>query len=146
MYYYRHIAQETSRQYFYPNHQLKQEQSWKLGKLLNVTAFYSIKGEELNPGTLMDGTGTYLEYYPEGEIKLKAELVRGIMENSYKGYHLDYRLSFEGSMKNGEKYGIWTYYHFNGVQESTGEYQKGNKIGEWRYFNRVGRLINLVKY
>ena len=31
--------------FFYPNDQLKQEQTWRQGKLLEVSDYYSIKGE-----------------------------------------------------------------------------------------------------
>jgi len=41
--------------FFYPNDQLKQEQSWKNGRLQNVSRFYSIKGEELDAGSLLNG-------------------------------------------------------------------------------------------
>ena len=58
--------------FFYPNDQLKQEQTWRQGKLLEVSDYYSIKGELLFKGNLKNGNGNYFEYYPEGEIKLKA--------------------------------------------------------------------------
>ena len=132
--------------FFYPNDQLKQEQQWSMGNLIETSDFYSIKGESLFKGTLSNENGTYFEYYPEGEIKLEATLKNGLFNDKYKGYHINKAIAFQGQMNAGLRQGVWSFYHYNGALESSGTYLNSEKIGTWRYYSKLGRLLNVSSY
>lgn len=54
--------------YYYDNGQLKKEQVWKKGKLMEVTTYFDENGKPLDRGTLKSGSGTVKEYEPDGKF------------------------------------------------------------------------------
>ena len=131
---------------FYTNDQLQQEQTWKRGKLMETSDFYSIKGEALESGTLKNGTGTYFEYYPEGELYISANLVNGLFHGAYTIYYATGIRQASGQMKNGLQEGEWTYWHTNENPESRGSFTKGEKAGYWSYYTARGRLREKINH
>ena len=126
--------------------QIKQEQTWRQGKLLEVSDYYSIMGKFLFKGSLKNGNGSYFEYHPEGEIKLKASLQNGLFSELYKGYHINNKLAFEGKMVLGLRQGLWSFYQLNGNISATGYYIDSEKLGQWKEYSKRGRLLKTIKY
>lgn len=131
---------------FYTNDQLQQEQTWKRGKLMETSEFYSIKGEAMESGTLTNGTGTYFEYYPEGELYISANLVNGLFHGEYTIYYTTGVRQASGEMKYGIQEGKWTYWHPNQKPESTGNFFEGEKVGYWSYYTGRGRLRERINH
>lgn len=131
---------------FYTNDQLQQEQTWKRGKLQETSEFYSIKGEALEAGTLKNGTGTYFEYYPEGELYISAKIVNGLFHGEYTIYYATGTRQASGQMAYGLQEGEWTYWHTNEKPESTGSFVEGEKVGYWNYYSGRGRLREKINH
>ena len=131
---------------FYSNDQLQQEQSWSRGRLMEVSEFYTIKGEELESGTLKGGDGSYFEYYPEGELYIAANLSGGLFEGEYTIYYTSGTKQARGDMSLGLQHGNWIYWHNNGKVESTGEFRNGEKVGRWKYYSGRGRLRDTIDH
>jgi antitoxin component YwqK of YwqJK toxin-antitoxin module len=72
---------------------------------------------------------------------LQAKLKNGRFHDNYVGYHLNNKIAFNGSMRDGLKDGYWTYYYTNGSKESAGKYQNNKKVGLWKKYAKSGRVI-----
>ncbi|MDW3193916.1 MAG: hypothetical protein R8G66_16200 [Cytophagales bacterium] len=131
---------------FYTNDQLQQEQTWKNGSLMETSEFYSIKGEALEAGTLKEGSGTYFEYYPEGELYISANLVDGLFHGEYTIYYSTGNRQAQGQMAYGLQEGEWTYWHTNDKPESNGSFSQGEKVGYWNYYNGRGKLREKINH
>lgn len=131
---------------FYTNDQLQQEQTWEQGKLMETSDFYSIKGEALEPGTLENGTGTYFEYYPEGELYISSNVLNGLFHGDYSIYYTSGTRQANGQMKYGLQEGEWTYWHANEKPESSGSFYEGEKVGVWNYYSGRGRLREKINH
>ncbi len=131
---------------FYTNDQLQQEQTWNRGKLMETSDFYSIKGEALEAGTLKNGTGTYFEYYPEGELYISANVQNGLFHGDYTIYYASGVRQTTGKMKFGLQNGEWTYWHPNEKPESSGKFLEGEKVGYWNYYSGRGRLREKINH
>jgi len=132
--------------YFYTNRQLKQEEYWNDGKLMNIAEFFSVAGDTLPRGTLKDGNGLRLLYSESGVLDAEENYKDGVPNGDWKFYHQNGTLASQGKIVEGEKDGKWTYYHSNGQKESEGEYKSGIQVGSWYIYNRRGRVVDNITF
>jgi len=85
-----------------------------------VFYFTEINGFLLYKGEPFDGKT--LEYYPNGQLKVKA------------------------SYKKGQKHGMYVSHFENGKEKERGEFFYGNKSGEWKGFFENGNIKNQYFY
>ena len=73
---------EGATSHFFINQQLHRKVEYKNGKVFNIVAFYDLKGNKINHGTLKNGYGTLKIYDLEtGDLKEVATYEDGIPEN-----------------------------------------------------------------
>jgi uncharacterized protein YdhG (YjbR/CyaY superfamily) len=52
----------------------------------------------------------------------------------------------EGSMKDGQLHGAWTWYRQDGTRMRTGKFAAGEQVGTWQTWDRDGRLVTSTTY
>lgn len=81
-------------------------------------------GRSIDGGTLKDGTGTYLRYFPDSmqtgafNFGILATYKDGILDGPYKLYNTDGQLIFTGQFVDGHKTGYWRQYNASGFVDS----------------------------
>ena len=63
--------------------------------------------------------GEYVEYYLDGQIKMKANYVAGNMEGTAIWYFADGKINIIGAYQHAVKHGKWTYYNADGTVKGT---------------------------
>lgn len=98
---------------------IHQEETFKDGILMKISAFTSISGEILDAGSLVNGDGRRVMYDGEGN-----------------------RLE-KGRYANGLRTGTWfTYFPQTTLVASSGTYVAGKKRGTWKQFDFQGQLVS----
>lgn len=81
-------------------------------------------GRPIDGGTLKDGTGTYLRYFPDSmagdqfNFGILATYQNGILAGPYRSYNSDGELVFTGQCVDGQKDGYWRRYNKTGLIDS----------------------------
>ena len=52
----------------------------------------------------------------------------------------------QGSIKNGDREGLWVWYHMNGQLKTKGNFKNGDLDGVWEWYFGDGRLLNKENY
>jgi antitoxin component YwqK of YwqJK toxin-antitoxin module len=121
-----------------------QEEEWKMGKLINVSDYVSIRGDTLSAGTLKNGSGLKIDYYPSGALNIECEFSEGVPNGNWTYYYDNGKVAEEGKFKDGLREGSWRYYYSNGKIESSGNYEKDKKISIWIYYSRRGDILDKI--
>ncbi|CAN0343794.1 unnamed protein product, partial [Chrysoparadoxa australica] len=125
---------------------LKQEQRWSAGKLMNVTPFYTIRGEKKDPGTIKNGNGTLITYMADGKVDTNQTYVNGLLQGEYTAYFPSGAIKESGRYTQNQREGTWKQFHENGRLASEGKYIGGEMSGKWSYYNPRGRLISVINH
>jgi antitoxin component YwqK of YwqJK toxin-antitoxin module len=104
------------------NGEVKQEEIYNLGRLINVSEFKLLDGKIITNSTFIDGEGELIDYYDNGNIFSKSN-------------YLDGRLD-----------GIFVEFHSNGKISQRGRYRNDERVGSWFQYNRRGTLIKEKSY
>ena len=131
---------------FYENEQLQMEQMWKLGALMEVSPFYTSKGEELDAGTLTNGNGQLYMYYEDGTIQLNETYRNGRLNGKSMYYYEDGTLQVTGEYINNQRTGTWQEFSDRGRLIAEGMYKLDEKVGTWKYYNTRGKLVDTEEY
>ncbi|MFY0672615.1 MAG: hypothetical protein JXQ87_04395 [Bacteroidia bacterium] len=117
---------------YHNNGQLKEELSFYKNILLAVGKTYSADGQELKHGNFLNGKGTVIRYYDDGNIKSEASYKSGKKQGIAKFYHSNNQLKATGMFANGAKIGIWKYFDDNGSELESKEYRGNIEDNEFR--------------
>ncbi len=98
------------------------EETYKNGKLMKLSDFTDDDGDKHSSGTLTNGEGIKIGYYPDGT-----------------------KFS-EGPYKKGLPNGKWTFFDERGRKLSAGELINGLKDGGWNIYAKNGKFIRIEMY
>lgn len=84
-------------------------------------------------------TGTFYEFWINGNNRTKGELKNGIFEGDFVFYFENGNIKETGKMTDGNKSGIWKKYYDNGAIECEGEYIDGKYNGKWIFWYESGK-------
>ena len=127
---------------------------------------YRFASETIRPGIInYKGTpfsGTFIDYYKNGQLKSEGKYNEGKAEGLWKFYHNnsqlksekgtgkvyfdDLNLSYEGEFNNGKKVGLWKGDHENGQLKSEGNYKENEKEGLWTEYWKNGQIDRKKNY
>ena len=127
---------------FYENGTLRGEGVFRKGRPVGVWHYYYSNGEimtiekhnrrgktvdldcwdETGVQVIKDGTGTFIQYYPDGSIKSKASFNKCMFDEANEAWYA------------------------NGVKEHEFYYENGRPVGTWQFWNEDGTLIRTEKY
>jgi antitoxin component YwqK of YwqJK toxin-antitoxin module len=68
---------------------------------------------------------TYVDYYPNGSLKIKGYRCQNKFCDSLIGYYNNGEILFRGYYKNSKQEGRWKYFHMNGKKQSIKEFRNG---------------------
>ena len=108
--------------YFHEDGSPMLEETYDKGKLMKVSEFTDDDGDKHSSGTIINGEGIKIGYYPDGT-----------------------KFS-EGPYKNGLPNGNWTFFDERGRKLSTGKLENGIKEGGWNIYAKNGKLIRIEVY
>lgn len=122
-----------------PYHQLKE------------IAGYTYYEEELYTGKAVDdrdryyfeegkADGTWLFFYPNGNIKTIENWKEGRLQGKYLLYLEDGTKSMQTFYENGKDNGEYRLYYPNGNLRIRGAYEAGKAKGIWEYYDENGKL------
>ena len=101
-------------------------------KFSDVPFTGKVTGQE--QGSIKNGKkdGSWIEYWDNGQLKLKGNWKNGMSEGSWVYYYDNGKLDSKGDFKNGHLEGSWVSYKRNGTvsKELTGTYKNGKKISD----------------
>ncbi len=86
--------------------------------------------------------GVYLEYYPNGTVRLRVHYQNGKREGSYEGYYDDGKIMIRCYYKDDKKEGLHCWYHKNGRILEQKNYEEGKITGEIEYFRASGIKVD----
>lgn len=84
-----------------------------------------------------------VEQYPNQQDKAVVFTVEGDPEQAIVKevhYFENGVIQVEGTLKNKERHGLWTFYYDNGKVWSTGEFDMGKSVGIFQIFDPEGQL------
>ena len=84
-----------------------------------------------------------VDRYPEGQEKAVVyKLEESSNQIPVKEVHFfeNGNIQVEGTLKNANRHGIWTFYHENGKVWSNGEFAKGKSVGLFQIFATEGQI------
>ena len=85
--------------------------------------------------------GSFKSYYEKGQPWEKGNSREGQLHGLYESYHENSIVEKYGNFIDGKQDGFWGYYYFNGQFSGTGKYKNGLEIGVWEYFDENGQSI-----
>ncbi len=142
---YRHDQMHGEWQHFHPNSQLAQQEVWDSGKLQTVGNCYTASGKELDPGSLLQGTGTRFTYHTNGKPAASGNFSAGLPTGYWLYFDEKGRLSGEGGFSQGLRIGQWRWYH-QGKLEAEGHYDRDLPVGQWKIFDAKGRPTKVISF
>jgi antitoxin component YwqK of YwqJK toxin-antitoxin module len=105
---------------------IHQEEAFKDGILMEISAFTSISGEILDAGSLVNGDGRRVMYDAEGNRLEKGRYVNGMRTGTWFTYFPQTSLvASSGTYVAGKKRGTWKQYDFNGQLVSEQVFEGG---------------------
>ncbi len=107
---------------FHKNGNLKQEETYKLNKLIHVSDYYSIDGDKIEIGSFENGNGELLDYYENGSVFTKSTYKNGYLNGIFHEFHTNGKISQSGSYNNNLKAGLWIEYNRRGLETSRKKY------------------------
>jgi antitoxin component YwqK of YwqJK toxin-antitoxin module len=84
-------------------------------------------------------SGSFYEFWNNGNNKTKGEVKNGKFDGEFVFYHENGNIQESGKMINGGKTGVWKTFYDNGAIESEGEYSNNRSIGKWVYWYPSGK-------
>jgi antitoxin component YwqK of YwqJK toxin-antitoxin module len=112
------------------------------------------KGQDLTKGD--DGlfygpdnkpfTGAYEEFYPSGQLKMKMNVAKGLVDGQVYLYFSNGVTNEIRSYKEGEMHGQWITWNEQGQKIAEAEYYDGLKHGKWYVWNDEGVLLYDMSY
>jgi antitoxin component YwqK of YwqJK toxin-antitoxin module len=91
-------------------------------------------------------SGTYLQYYENGNVKIEYHLAEGILNGVTTLYFENGQKSEVRSYKNGRKDGIWCVWNTEGVKVAQASYKNDKKDGIWIIWDNEGNLLYEIEY
>jgi len=85
-------------------------------------------------------TGTYQEYFENGQVKSQMEIVQGLLNGQVKVYFPSGELNEIRSYIKGEKSGRWETWNAQGVKVAEANFLNGKKNGKWYVWDEKGTL------
>lgn len=84
-----------------------------------------------------------VDKYAGGQERAVVYSIEGNVNQEYVKevhYFENGNIQVEGTLKNGNRHGIWVFYHENGKIWSTGEFDKGKSTGVFEIFDKEGQI------
>ena len=100
---------------FYENGNLKQEEEYSFGKLLNVSNFYLEDESIIENKAFINGNGLLYDYYENGNIFSISNYKNGSLEGEYEEYHINGKISKRGKYLSNSKKGEWLEFSKRGL-------------------------------
>lgn len=145
--------------YFYDNGELRLECIYKHGLLNGYYKEYDAEGTLLNAYKFVEGEkqefveeftklDVKTEYYPDGNIKIKATYKDDKPEGIWREYNDEGEIEKSYIYKNGmiigegiiteqgERMGMWKEYYDNGILKAEGRFYHDLRIGKWTYYHK----------
>ena len=91
-------------------------------------------------------TGAHEEFYPDGQLKMKMNIAKGLVDGQVFLYFSNGTQNEIRSYKEGEMHGRWITWNEQGQKIAEAEYQEGLKHGKWFVWNDEGVLLYDMTY
>ncbi|WP_075603338.1 toxin-antitoxin system YwqK family antitoxin [Saccharicrinis aurantiacus] len=91
-------------------------------------------------------SGTYVEHYPNGSIRLEMNVVDGKKQGSSSYYFEDKSKQEVRFYADNEMDGVWETWNEEGVKVGVASYKKGLKHGIWKIYDEKGTLRYDMSY
>jgi antitoxin component YwqK of YwqJK toxin-antitoxin module len=85
-------------------------------------------------------------YYPNGKPQMEGTYKEGQRDGKWTYWHENGNLWSEGLFKTGKADGKRTTYFVNGKVQYEGTYKEDMRVGVWRFFDENGRLLKEADY
>ena len=154
---------------FWENGKIKNKSSFKKGVLNGEWYSYYPKGDLKLKGYYKKGfkSGTWIDFFEDNKpkdvitykvIKVKSKIKYGPMKGHYNYESVkngksvsfsakDFKMTEEGTYKNGEKDGEWIAYYPGGkMPANSTSYKKGLLDGKMKEYDRKGQIISEIDY
>lgn len=82
----------------------------------------------------------YVEYHPNGLVKITGKKINGKREGLWRSYYEDGKQWSETTFRNGVKNGRTRTYYENGMMRYSGQYKDDERVGVWKFYNDKGAL------
>lgn len=85
-------------------------------------------------------------YDAEGRLELEGTMRRGERHGVWTSYFPDGRVRSRNEYREGRLEGITTAFRPNGSLYYTGQHLNGKEVGTWRFYDELGNLARTVEY
>ena len=115
--------------------------------LLLVNCNNSPKQKEIeNLKTAPIETGHYTEAYPNGNLKIKGDLVKGTRQGKWTAYYEDGKVWSENNYIDGKKNGETKSFYPNGNLRFLGHYKNDKRTNQWFFYNKNGQFEKEIDF
>ena len=120
--------------YFNIHGKLQSIENWKLGEKHGIEVIFLSKADTSEVKYWRDGLqhGPWRQYYDNGNLKMKANMIDHEFEGKVTFYFKSGRRNIEGRYVNGLREGSWYHYHEDGSIEMQVLYRGGEMVKEKR--------------
>ena len=87
-----------------------------------------------------------VEYYETGQVRMEGSIKDGERDGLWTAYFPDGRPQSIGYFENGLRTGQSTVYQENGNLYQEGFYKKGKHCGKWKFYDEQGYLLEEVDF
>ena len=91
-------------------------------------------------------TGTYVEFYENGQLLWMGNLKDGKQDGLWKGYNEKGQLVNRGNWRNGKQHGLYETFYENGQLWTRSNYKDGELHGLSEQFYENGQLKSQINY
>lgn len=87
-----------------------------------------------------------INYYESGLKKMEGSYKNGERTGTWTYWYHDGKKWSEGEYHNGKENGLKTVWHINGQKYYEGKLENGFRIGSWSFWNKKGQLLRTINY
>ncbi|MBD5097231.1 MAG: hypothetical protein HDT40_09625 [Lachnospiraceae bacterium] len=99
-------------------------------------------GKLINEGEYTDIVKYNIEYYDNGNVRIKGDYVLDAFTGNVTVYYEHGGKKYQGEFKNNAPHGNGVqYYEETGTKQYEGEFQNGKYYGEGKYYDKLGNLV-----
>ena len=117
-------------------------------KELVIEEIYNSDSVKISEIHFKDGKyeGTWKQWHPNGKLKYEGAFKDGLKHGYFKYYDSNGAVCFEGEMQHGKKEGTWiTWYDHASIEEER-QYKNDRLNGKWTYYYIDGHLMKEEYY
>lgn len=126
---------------YHANGKKAHEGAWRDGVPDGRWEGWDENGSSLGSFVIKDGTGVWIDWYPNGKKRAERNYLKGKLEGEGFAWYENGQLEIKGAYLEGMQHGLWVWFYEDGQKQAEVEYLYGRNHGTARFWNKDGTLL-----